>query len=138
MGKIPAVSNMISAMIVEPQVGETVAEDTTFTVRVQTQGLDAGSFTNPTLTYYSAPQDLNNNGDIIGHCHITIQELGNSLNPNNAPDPTTFAFFKGINDNGNGQGLLSAEVTGGLVAGFYRVCTMISSSNHQPGTLDSS
>jgi transcription initiation factor TFIID subunit 15 len=133
MGKIPSVQNMITAMIVEPQIGQTVNANTNFTVRVQTQGLDAGSFTNPTLTYYSAPQNINGNGDIIGHCHITIQDLGGSLNPQNAPDPTKFSFFKGINDAGNGQGLLEATVDGGLVPGFYRVCTMISASNHQPG-----
>lgn len=39
---------------------------------------------------------------------------------------------KGINDDGNGQGLLSATVTDGLPAGTYRVCTMNSASNHQP------
>lgn len=35
-------------------------------------------------------------------------------------------------DAGNGNGLLSAVVDGGLPAGNYRVCTMASSSNHQP------
>jgi hypothetical protein len=55
-----------------------------------------------------------------------------SLNPSTPPDPTTFAFFKGIDDAGNGNGLLQAAVTGGLAAGTYRVCTMSSSSNHQP------
>lgn len=136
MGKIPAVENMISAVILEPQLGQTVPSGQTFNIRVQTQGLDAGSFTNPTLTYYNAPQDLSQNGQIIGHCHVTIQDLGNSLNPTTPPDPTKFSFFKGIDDAGNGQGLLQAEVTGGLVAGFYRVCTLIGASNHQPGMSD--
>lgn len=40
--------------------------------------------------------------------------------------------FQGINDAGNGRGLLSVAVTAGLPAGFYRVCTMNSASNHQP------
>lgn len=40
--------------------------------------------------------------------------------------------FQGINDAGNGNGLLSVAVTAGLPAGFYRVCTMNSASNHQP------
>lgn len=128
---------MITAIIVEPELGQQVPADTTFSVRVQTQGLQAGAFTNPTITYYNAPQDLNNNGQIIGHCHITIQDLGGSFNPTTPPDPTTFSFFKGIDDAGNGQGLLEATVDGGLVPGFYRVCTMISSQNHQPGMFDS-
>ncbi|GAD93450.1 hypothetical protein NCU09193 [Paecilomyces variotii No. 5] len=131
MGKIPSADNMISAMITNPQPGDKVAAGDTFTISVQTNNLKAGSFTNAQSTYYSAPQDLDSNGNIIGHCHVTVQEIG-SLTSTTPPDPSKFAFFKGINDDGNGKGLLSATVTGGLPAGVYRVCTMISSSNHQP------
>ncbi|KAJ9354841.1 hypothetical protein DTO027B9_4557 [Paecilomyces variotii] len=131
MGKIPSSNNMISAMITNPQPGDKVTAGNTFTISVQTTNLKAGSFTNAQSTYYSAPQDLDSSGNIIGHCHVTVQEIG-SLTSTTPPDPSTFAFFKGINDDGNGKGLLSATVTGGLPAGVYRVCTMISSSNHQP------
>lgn len=136
MGRIPSKANMISAIILEPQTGQTVAANTPFKIRVQTQNLDAGAFTNPTITYYNAPQDLNGNGQIIGHCHVTLQDLGNSLNPSNAPNPTAFTFFKGIDDAGNGRGLLEADVAAGVPAGFYRVCTMIAAKNHQPGTFE--
>lgn len=132
MGKIPSTANMISSLITSPKLGEVVTASQTFTISVQTKGLAAGSFTNATSTYYSAPQNLNGQGQIIGHTHVTVQDLGNSLNPGAVPDPTLFAFFKGINDDGNGNGLLSATVTGGLPPGNYRVCTMTSSSNHQP------
>jgi len=132
MGKIPSTSNMISAIITSPKPAENIAASTTFTISVQMKGLTAGSFTNAAATYYSAPQDLAGNGQIIGHTHVTVQDLGNSLQPSTAPDPVQFAFFKGINDAGNGNGLLSATVTGGLPAGNYRVCSMTSSSNHQP------
>ena len=131
MGDIPASSNMVSTIILDPQPGQNVAADTTFNVTLQTSGLAAGTFTNPDSTYYAAPQQLKN-GNVVGHTHVTIQTLGNSLTPSTAPDPSKFAFFKGINDAGNGQGLLAATVTGGLPAGNYRVCTMSSSSNHQP------
>ena len=93
--------------------------------------LAAGSFTNPDATYYAAPQQLKG-GNIVGHTHVTVQDLGGTLTPSAAPDATKFAFFKGINDAGNGQGLLSATVTGGLPAGSYRVCTLAAASNHQP------
>ena len=132
MGKIPSTSNMISAIIVSPKPAENIAASTTFTISEQMKGLTAGSFTNAAATYYSAPQDLASNGQIIGHTHVTVQDLGNSLQPSSPPDPVQFAFFKGINDAGNGNGLLSATVTGGLPAGNYRVCSMTSSSNHQP------
>src|ERR1700712_634243 len=132
MGDIPAKTNMISSMITFPISGsKDIQSDTTFNISVQTSNLVAGSFTNADATYYAAPQFLSG-GKVVGHTHVTVQDLGSSLNPTKALDATQFAFFKGINDAGNGQGLLSAVVTGGLPAGNYRVCTMASSSNHQP------
>ncbi len=132
MGKIPARSNMVSSIIVFPAPGQVLSSDATFNIRVQTRGLAAGAFTNAAKTYYSAPQDLDNGGNIIGHTHAVVQDLGGSFTPDQALDPTTFAFFKGINDKGDGNGLLSAKVDGGLPVGFYRVCTMSSAANHQP------
>ncbi|TQS32034.1 hypothetical protein Golomagni_07664, partial [Golovinomyces magnicellulatus] len=132
MGNIPSVDKMVSSVFVSPQNGDDVAAGQTFNIQVQMINFQAGSFTNATSTYYSAPQDLNGSGNIIGHTHVTVQDTGNSLNPTQPLDPTQFAFFKGINDAGNGQGLLSASVDGGLPAGNYRLCTMAASSNHQP------
>ena len=132
MGNIPSTSNMISSIITFPGPGDTIAANQNFSISVQTQGLAAGTFTNPDTTYYSAPQDLDSSGQIIGHTHVTVQDMNNNLAGTTPPDPTTFTFFKGINDAGNGDGLLSAAVAGGLPAGSYRVCTMTSSANHQP------
>jgi transcription initiation factor TFIID subunit 15 len=132
MGDIPSSSNMISSIITNPAPGDDLDEDTDFTVDVQVDNLAAGSFTNPDVTYYSAPQTLDDSGNVVGHTHVTIQSLGDDVNTQTAPDPSQFVFFKGINDAGDGNGGLSADVTGGLPAGAYRVCTMTSSSNHQP------
>jgi hypothetical protein len=132
MGDIPAKSAMVSSIITFPLPGSaTIESDTTFNITVQMANLVAGSFTNADATYYSAPQQLSG-GKVVGHTHVTVQDMGSSLNPTSALDPTQFAFFKGINDAGNGKGLLTAQVTGGLPAGHYRVCTMASASNHQP------
>jgi len=132
MGDIPAKTNMVSSIITFPTTGGTeIQSDTTFNITVQMANLVAGSFTNADATYYAAPQFLQG-GLIVGHTHVTVQDLGSSLNPTQALDATQFAFFKGINDAGNGKGLLSATVTGGLPAGNYRVCTLASASNHQP------
>ena len=123
---------MVSSIITFPLSGSaTIESDTTFNITVQMANLVAGSFTNADATYYAAPQTLSG-GNVVGHTHVTVQDMGKDLNPTTAPDPTQFAFFKGINDAGNGEGLLSATVTGGLPAGNYRVCTLASSSNHQP------
>ncbi|KUJ15065.1 uncharacterized protein LY89DRAFT_128786 [Mollisia scopiformis] len=132
MGDIPAKTAMVSSVITFPTTGGTqVQSDTTFNISVQMSNLVAGSFTNADATYFAAPQFLSG-GQVVGHTHVTVQDLGNSLNPTQALDATQFAFFKGINDAGNGKGLLQAVVTGGLPAGNYRVCTMASASNHQP------
>lgn len=132
MGDIPAKTNMVSSIITFPTTGGAdIPSDTTFTITVQMSNIVAGSFTNADATYYAAPQQLSG-GNVIGHTHVTVQDLGSSLNPTTALDATQFAFFKGINDAGNGAGLLSANVTGGLPAGNYRVCTLASASNHQP------
>jgi hypothetical protein len=132
MGKLPAKTAMVSSTIINPPTGGNgIPSDQTFNITVQMSNLVAGSFTNADSTYFAAPQDLSG-GKVVGHTHVTVQDLGKSLNPTTALDATQFAFFKGINDAGNGNGLLSAVVTGGLPAGNYRVCTMASSSNHQP------
>jgi len=131
MGDIPAKTNMVSSIITFPLHGSNnIQSDTTFNITVQMANLVAGSFTNADATYYAAPQQLSG-GKVVGHTHVTVQDMGKTLNPKTALDPTQFAFFKGINDAGNGNGLLQATVTGGLPAGNYRVCTMASASNHQ-------
>lgn len=131
MGDIPAKTAMVSSVITNPSTGKTIASDTDFNITVQMSNLVAGAFTNADATYYAAPQALSG-GLVVGHTHVTVQDMGSSLNPTTALDATKFAFFKGINDAGNGKGLLTAVVAGGLPAGNYRVCTMASASNHQP------
>lgn len=135
MGNIPARANMISSIITSPQPGARVPRDRSFNVTIQTSHLRAGFLVNPTVAYYTAPQQLDDAGDVIGHCHITVQDLGGkpgAAEPTSPPDPTAFAYFKGVDDQGDGKGGLRAEVSGGLAPGYYRVCSMIAARNHQP------
>ncbi|KAF3765052.1 hypothetical protein M406DRAFT_42153, partial [Cryphonectria parasitica EP155] len=132
MGDMPATTKMVSSIITSPVPGNEPAANEDFNVTVQMTNMELGTFTNPASTYYSAPQQLSSSGTVIGHTHVTIQDIGNSQTPSQPPDASQFVFFKGINDAGNGNGLVSAVVTGGLPAGNYRVCTMAGSSNHQP------
>ena len=131
MGQIPAKAQMVSTVITFPQNGESIQAGKDFNITVQVANLQAGAFTNADATYYAAPQQLKG-GQVVGHTHVTVQDMGKSLNPTTPPDATQFAFFKGINDAGNGNGLLSAAVAGGLPAGNYRLCTLTSAANHQP------
>ncbi|POR32542.1 Uncharacterized protein TPAR_07255 [Tolypocladium paradoxum] len=130
MGQIPAVNRMVSTVITAPNDTSNIAAGEPFTVQLRVLNLEAGAFTDPDTTYYSAPQALNDNGQIIGHTHVTIQSTGTTLNPQNPLNPQKPAFFKGIDDAGN-KGILSAAVSG-LKAGNYRVCSMSSAANHQP------
>lgn len=132
MGDIPATANMVSTVIVSPKTLDNIAALTTFNVSVNIANMALGSFTNATSTYYTAPQQLDGQGRIIGHTHITVQDVGADINPVTPLDGEKFVFFKGINDAGNGKGLLTTAVTGGLPAGNYRVCSMAGASNHQP------
>lgn len=80
MGDLPAAGQMVSTIIISPQSGQNIAANTQFNVVLQVANLEAGSFTNPDNTYYSAPQTLKN-GKVVGHTHVTIQDLGGSLAP---------------------------------------------------------
>ncbi|KAB5517302.1 hypothetical protein GE09DRAFT_979176, partial [Coniochaeta sp. 2T2.1] len=131
MGEIPATNKMVSTKITNPKNNDKITEKTTFNIAVTINNMQLGSFTNAQNTYYSAPQQLDGAGQVIGHTHVTIQDMG-SENPTTPPDGEKFAFFKGINDDGNGNGALTTEVTGGLPAAFYRLCSMAGASNHQP------
>ncbi|KAH8711186.1 hypothetical protein HC256_008002 [Beauveria bassiana] len=132
MGNIPAVEKMVSSVFVQPQNGDNLPPKQEFDIQVQMANFAPGTFTNATSNYYSAPQDTNGQGFIIGHTHVTVQDTGRGLNPQQPLNPQEFVFFKGINDAGNGQGLLSAKVAGGLPPGNYRLCSMASAANHQP------
>ena len=75
MGEIPSFDNMVSAIITSPENVEDLAADTPFDVKLQVNNLNAGAFTNPDITYYTAPQRLKG-GKIVGHVHVSILLLG--------------------------------------------------------------
>src|SRR4051794_32328188 len=104
MGDIPSVENMVSTVILSPKNFEDLAVGQTFTIQLNVANINLGAFTNATSTYYSGPAQLAGNGRIIGHTHVTVQDTGNSLDPQTPLDAKQFVFFKGINDAGNGQG----------------------------------
>ena len=133
MGVIAAQDKMPSAKFVDPANGGTVPADQTFTVTVAIRNMELGHFTNPGTTFHMAPQQVNAQGLIQGHSHVTIQKL-DSLDQTTPADPTAFVFFKGLNAVAeNGQ--LSVVVAGGLPAGAYRVATINSAANHQPALV---
>ena len=130
MGSIPSTENMPTSRFQSPKNFDVVKAKTTFNVTMKIQGLTTGFFVNAESNYYSAPQQVDSGGHIIGHSHMVIQQMS-SIDSTDLLDPKTFAFFKGLNDAAE-NGILSAQVTGGLPSGAYRVASINTAANHQP------
>jgi hypothetical protein len=131
MGVIPSTKNMPSSKFVFPLNGATIAPDTKFTIEMAIRNLETGNFVNAQQNYFAAPQQLNGQGIIRGHSHVVI-ELLTSLEQTTPTDPNVFAFFKGLNGQANGNGILAADVDKGLPAGVYKLSSINSAANHQP------
>lgn len=68
--------------------------------------------------------------DILHFVDFTMQKLI-AIDSTELLDSSKFAFFKGVNGAADAQGNVQATVTGGVAAGAYRICTIVSYSNHQ-------
>ena len=133
MGVIAAKALMPSSKFVFPTNGGTVQSNTNFTIKMAIKNIETGHFTNPDSTFHMAPQQVNDQGLIKGHSHVTVEKL-TSLGQTEPADPTKFVFFKGLNSVAvNGE--LSVEVAGGLPAGAYRLASINSAANHQPALV---
>jgi len=130
MGQIPSTTNQPSCKFTFPKNFDTIEANKDFTVKMAIAGLDTGFFVNALANYYSAPQTLNAQGQIKGHSHVVIEKL-TSLSQTTPNDPNQFAFFRGLNDPAE-DGILTADVTGGLPAGTYKISSINSAANHQP------
>jgi len=131
MGAIPSKDNMPSAKFVSPANGDTsIIEKEPFTIKMAIKNFQSGNFVNAEENYFGAPQQLNNQGQIIGHSHVVVEQLS-SLGQTTPTDPKKFAFFKGLNAAAVG-GILTADVTAGLPAGFYKLSSINTAANHQP------
>ncbi|WVQ80326.1 hypothetical protein IAT38_002431 [Cryptococcus sp. DSM 104549] len=128
MGQIPSTNNMVTTMFTSPKNGGTVKAGQTFTIGLTTKGITLGSFTNAQANYYAAPQQLDASGQIVGHAHVVVQAM-KATDDTTLLDPQTFTFFKGL-DKTDVNGLSTIDVQGGVPAGAYRLCTIMSSSNH--------
>jgi len=136
MGMIVAQNKMPGAKFVSPKNGDTIKANTAFDIKLAVTNMETGNFVNPNTNYFAAPAQVNGQGLIIAHSHVTVQKLS-SLDSTDVPDSTQFAFFKGLNLAAQG-GVLTATVGGatattqGLPAGAYRMCSINTAANHQP------
>lgn len=131
MGRILATDKLPSSVFVFPTNFGTIQANTTFTFQMKIGNLVTGHFTNAQKTYYAGPAFTDDSGTLVGHTHITV-ELIDSFTTTTPLNPNTFAFFKGVNGPADGNGIVTADVTGGLPPGKYRVSSINSAANHQP------
>ena len=130
MGIIAATTNMPSSKFTFPTNFGTIPANQAFTINMAINNIQTGTFVNAQANYYSAPQQVNAQGTIIGHTHVVIQKL-DAIDQTTPADPSVFAFFKGINSAAV-NGVVSADVTAGLPAGVYRLASINAAANHQP------
>ncbi|KZT41284.1 hypothetical protein SISSUDRAFT_353536 [Sistotremastrum suecicum HHB10207 ss-3] len=134
MGRILATSAMPSSKFVFPPNGDTsIVENQPFTIQMAIKNLETGNFVNAASNYYAAPAQVNGQGILVGHSHVVVQSIP-SLDSTQPLDPTVFAFFKGLNGVAQ-NGILTADVTAGLPAGFYRLSSINTAANHQPALV---
>lgn len=132
MGRIIGIDKMPSSKFVFPEnFSEDLNENQPFTISMAIKNVQSGNFVNPATNYYAAPQQVNDQGVVIGHSHVTVEKIDN-FKAKNPLDPNVFAFFKGLNLPADGKGELSAPVDKGLPAGTYRLCSINAAANHQP------
>lgn len=99
---------MPSSKFVFPANGAQIQAGKTFTIQMAVNHLTTGNFVNaassesiphivpqPLLTlrdkdYFSAPQQVDNSGDIVGHSHVVIEKLS-SLGQTAVTNPSKFA-----------------------------------------------
>ncbi|RHZ75379.1 hypothetical protein Glove_214g39 [Diversispora epigaea] len=130
LGELPSADKMVTCILTNPANGAQLKANTAFNVEMVIKNIQTGAFSDPAKEYYITGQTLNANGFIIGHTHVTIQQI-DSPQTNNPPDPAVFAFFKGADQAADGQGKLTIPVDNGLPPGNYRICTLSSSLTHQ-------
>lgn len=134
IGRVLATTNMPSSKFQFPGNLETIKADTKFTIQMSIKHLVTGNFVNAQANYYAAPQQVDGSGDLIGHSHVVIEKLNDGFQQTAVMNPNVFVFFKGLNSAAQG-GILTADVTGGLPAGTYRLASINAAANHQPALV---
>jgi len=95
MGLIPSNNNMPSAKFVFPPNGDTsIKANTAFTIKMAIKNFQSGAFVNAEQNYFAAPQQLNKQGQIIGHSHVVVEALS-ALDQTTPSDPKKICFLQG-------------------------------------------
>ncbi|KAF7309210.1 hypothetical protein MKEN_01123700 [Mycena kentingensis (nom. inval.)] len=127
MGLLPASSKMPSARVTYPRNGDMLRTNQPFLLGVGVLNLAAGNNANSGANYMSAPQQLSAEGLIKGHPYVVIENV--VAGDRAAADAKFFVLFKGMTELADAEGVVTTEVSGGLVAGFYKLTVGIKTTN---------
>lgn len=130
MGRILATTKLPSSKFSFPANFGTVKANQTFTISMAINNMVTGNFVAAATNYYAAPCQVDGTGTVVGHSHVVIEKL-DSLTQATVTNPLNFAFFKGLNIAAV-NGVLTADVTGGVAPGAYRLASINTCANHQP------
>jgi hypothetical protein len=119
---------MPSLRIIFPVYNQTLTTNAAFTVSVNVSNLETTNRANILNNFLGAPQQIGSTGNILGHVLLIIEKIG-TLEDNLPLDPTKFVFSNSLTSLSSG-GLLTASVSGGLAAGFYRVTVRALTTNY--------
>jgi hypothetical protein len=75
MGQGAAVSNVPATKFQEPTNLSTLKANQNFTIKMAVQNMGMGFFTNPDTTYFAAPVVVNQQGQYVGHTHVTVEKV---------------------------------------------------------------
>ncbi|CAG8455760.1 14600_t:CDS:1, partial [Racocetra fulgida] len=127
IGSVPSSDHFASVLITKPDNNCVIPFNKSFIIEFKYTNFEAGQFSNKDTEFLKFPQEINTNGDIIGHFHITIQKIPSK---NNVPDPKTFAFFTPLNYPPNSTFTYQVPIPGLADEGIYRACTYTTSRAH--------
>ncbi|KAL0069332.1 hypothetical protein AAF712_003697 [Marasmius tenuissimus] len=119
IGTIPSSSKMPSFKFLYPKNFDTIPPNEAFTIRLDFRNMDI-EMTDP----------LAGDGSIKGYAQVVIEAL-TSLDQTSFTDPLKVAFAAPMNSS-TGDGVLAADASKGLPAGFYRMSSKALTANHAP------
>ena len=130
IGLLPSSNNIPSVKILNPKNGDIIPSGSPFTVSLGSKNF-AGTFSTSAIqTYMTAPQQLDPQGNVMGHFHLSIEKLS-SFNQTTPTDPSVFAVSRGIFNNPP-----SSEIPADLLEpGLYRAMVSLHTANHSPVML---
>jgi hypothetical protein len=75
--------------VLHPENTDKIPANQGFTITMAIKNMETGNFVNPQTNYFSAPQQVNGQGTLIGHSHVVVQKMA-ALDDDEILDPETF------------------------------------------------